>query len=673
MREAKREAASPGREADTLAWPSFALVLIAAVGAHLPSAAFPFVFDDEWLVVRNAFLREPWALATAFVRHFWYGTPFGAGYYRPLVVESLVIGGRLLGWGPVGFHLFNIACHATTSALLLRLFGRLGVPARAAAFGALLFALHPATAWPVGSIVARVDLLPGLFLVLAFTGLASGSPLLTTGAFFLALLSKEAAIAFVGVPWLALRAPLLPKARRAALATALAVTAAVPVYLVLRLAAGVSLGLRNLDIDPVTNPLAQMAGADRLRAALALSGRYLSYLFVPWRLTDPAAYGPGAAGPDWMAPRVLCGLLIAALWIATGVVLWLRRDRIGVFLAFGLAAFLPSSNLIQPIGSLYAQNFLYLPLLGLALACGDAAGRLERRATASTAPPGGVRRMAEPVAVAFLLLLGAATFLEERIWRSPVALFEAWSRRYPNYSLGWSRLGTSRLQAGDAQGAVPALERALVLDEGNGEAHYNLGLALLQAPEQDGPIPEDRLRAALAHEERAAALLPAVIEPRINAGRLLLMLGRPAEAETEARAALTLAPEVVAAGRLLADSLYLQGHRREALEEYRRLASEVPADPELRATFVGILVELGDLEAARAAAEAGRRDFRGLPVFDVLLARVEARSGHEAEARALLRAAHDRDPAVEDVVRAVHDFDAMIREGGLPWTGTTSH
>src|SRR5262249_12668712 len=110
-----------------------------------------------------------------------------------IVVSSLALNGRLLGWGPAGFHLINVLLHAVNAGLVLALARRLGCSGRSALGAALLFACHPVAAWPVASIVARVDLLPALFVLLAWLAAdtAGASPsrwapgALLVGLFFL--------------------------------------------------------------------------------------------------------------------------------------------------------------------------------------------------------------------------------------------------------------------------------------------------------------------------------------------------------------------------------------------------------------------------------------------------------------------------------------------------------
>ncbi len=313
--------------------PCVSMAALAAV-QHLQTTGFGFVFDDDFLVVQNQFLREAWSPLRAFAQPFWYGTPFSGGYYRPLVAASLALNGRFLGWGPASFHLVNVLLHALNAALLLLLLRRLTVPEWPAYFAALFFAVHPAAAWPVASVVARVDLLPALFLLLAWLAYSMGegssaptagdaspaeptgpgigplaSALLTGGFFLCALLSKESAIAFLVVPLLGLRVgsdcaaasdhttgkARLPRTfaqhRRHAL---VASVAAILVSLALRFQAGMGPLLPRRLIDPLINPLPFLPFPGRLFAALSLSGRYLFYLILPIRFTDPGDYRPDA-------------------------------------------------------------------------------------------------------------------------------------------------------------------------------------------------------------------------------------------------------------------------------------------------------------------------------------------------------------------------------------------
>jgi len=499
-------------------WIASAAVALLAAAPYIRSVGFEFVLDDLHLIVHNAFLREAWSPITAFAHDFWHGTSFGASYYRPVVTASFALNGRLLGWGPGGFHLVNVLLHAANAVLLLALARRLGCLDRAALCAAALFAVHPVAAWPVASIVARVDLLPTLFILLAWCVLCrpAGGRVGLPGAarvgtfFLLALLSKESAAAFLAVPILALRRMKDPDGGiRDCRPVAISVGAAALVYLAARRALGLGLLMAPGLIDPLTNPLALLPRSARLLAALRLAGRYMLYLLAPIRFTDPRNYFEPAAQSPLMGPGVIMSLALLALWSGSIVLLWLRRDPIALPLAFALASFLPASNILFPIGSLYAQNFLYMPLAGACLAAAGVLGRAERRAGTTGAPtsrPAGIARTLVAGTLAAVLVLAA--FAEAGIWRDDLSLLTAWSERFPNYPLAQSALGVALLDRHDPAAAVAPLRRALALTDRSLEAHYNLGVALL-------------------------------------------LLGRPAEAEREARAALLLAPGFAPALQLL--------------------------------------------------------------------------------------------------------------------------
>jgi len=657
-------------------WASYAAVATLAAAVYLPTLAFPFVFDDEPLIERNTFLREAGSPLRVLGHHFWHGVSEAPYYYRPVVVLSLALNGRMFGWEAVGFHAVNVLLHAGNAALVLALAQRLGVPRGGALLAAALFAVHPAAAWPVASIVARVDLLPALFVLLAWWSCASdpggvaarrptaAAALLTGICFLLALLCKESAVAFLVVPLLGLRRFRAPAGRPqgAVVSTpaAVAVTcAALAGYLALRASAGVWLGGERAAVSPITNPLGTLPSSERAAAALALGGRYLLYLVAPLRLTDSRNYLAAGGPPPFGSAAVLVPLLVLACFVAAVGLLWLRRDSLCLPLAFLLGSFLPASNLIVPIDSLYAQNFLYLPLVGLSLAVGDVATRFASRVEQSVCRPPRGAWLAIPV----LAILAFGSYREAAIWRDNVALFRAWSERFPASAVGHSGLGSELLRRGEVAAAIPSLRRALAIYPANPRARQNLASALLQASPGAGGVEEAREQSAAA-----VALAPDFVLARVTLACALLRLGRPGEAEAEAREAVRLAPGFVSARAAVAEALFQRAEFPSAAREFAELAEFDPGNQEFRSGLIVSLLQSGDLTAARRAAERARGEFPGVAWFDFCLARVAARSGSKEETLDLLRAARNRDGATLGWVRQVDDFDryaAELRAEGL--------
>jgi tetratricopeptide (TPR) repeat protein len=597
-----------------------AAVALAAIAIHLPTVGFGFVFDDQSVVA---------------------GTP------------------GLRGWGSAGLHLLNLLIHAANAAILAALLFRLGVGARAAIFGTLLFIVHPISGWSVASIAARGELLAGFFALTAWLVFAgpstagdrpelpgdsaghapgSGRDVAIGLLFLVALIGNLAAIGLVAVPLLS-----RPPARRAMLACAAAILVAAG----LRLLAGVPMTIDRAAVDPIANPIAHLPGSTRTGAALGLAARSIGHLvapIVPFR--DVAHYGPGyEPGAGWIAGA----LVLVALASAT-VLLWWRGSRLAPPAGFALMSFLPASHLVLPIGRLYRLNDLYLPLIGIAVVAAAGLDRLESPAPSRSRL---LRLPAWPaIAIPLVALIASVDFRQILDWRSDERLFTSWTNRYPNYSLAHGRLGAARLGAADPAGALAPLRRAIELDERNAEAHYHLGVALIQAGQGRAD-----LEAALAANQQAIALRPGLVQAHANAARILLLIGRPQEAEAAARQAIALDPEFMAAHAHLAEALFRQERYDEAARGFAGLVPLSPGDPEIRSPLIVSLIHTGDLAAARREAEAARAAFPDMAWFDFCLARVAAREGRRDEALGLLRASFSRHPGTAFWLKQVTDFD----------------
>ncbi len=666
-----------------------ALVAILAAAVYVRTLGFGFVFDDRHLVVGNALLREAWSPLRAFTHHFWYGTRSGTGYYRPLVVASLALNGRILGWGPIGFHLVNVLLHAANTALVFVLGRRLGLGDRPASLAAALFAVHPAASWAVASIVARVDLLAALFILLAWISSTRADwprwcRASLTGLFFLcALLCKESAAAFLVVPligWLSERKSGAASGTSSSAAggaadrrlTVAAAFTAFGLYLGLRLLAGAGLLLDLERIDPSINPLAYLPLPRRILAALALSGRYVLYLLAPVvRFRDHAGYALSAPPRPFASAWAVISLLLLVAWAGAAALLSLRRDRAAAPLAFSLASFLPTSNLIVPIASLYALNFLYLPLVGLGLAVGEA---VERHARAAGETPGEAGSRWSPgawFAPALVMLLAGLSMREASIWRDDVSLFSSWKRRFRHYATGYSHLGAALLAQGDASAAIPPLREALAFGDSSPDAHYDLGAALARAamssedtPSSDPEVRHD-LEEALTETRAALRLAPELVPALVNESKILLMLGRAAESESAARDALRIAPAYPPALQNLGAALFKQSRYAEAAAVFGDLARLDPADRNARSHNILSLIESGDFESARRAALAARAAFPDDAWFDFCLARIEARAGREEEALGLLKSALARNPSARAWLAETSDFEAYRDHPGF--------
>ena len=248
-----------------------------------------------------------------------------------------------------------------------RLLGRIGPSALLAA----LWAVHPASTESVTNIIGRSDLLAAMATLSGFLMYVKSTQ--TAGPRRIAWLaglgmvtaagvySKESAVMIIGV--IALYELAWPGRRRWFDLLFGFVATGIPIAGMLLQRASVLAGSPPAEFPFTDNPIADADFWTGRLTALKVVAYYLAQAVWPWRLSIDYSYSQiplvsGSAG-DWVL--LVATLLAAAVWVG----LW-RWNRTAFFLAgFALIVFLPTSNLLFPIGTIRADRFLYLPAAGL--------------------------------------------------------------------------------------------------------------------------------------------------------------------------------------------------------------------------------------------------------------------------------------------------------------------
>lgn len=364
-----------------------------------------FVYDDTEFVLENPVLRAP-RLDVGAV----FTTAFPANHpeqklYRPLVTLSYA-------WGtsPVTFHVVNTLWHLAVVALLMVLLGE-------AWWVAAFFAWHPLTTESVAWIAGRSELMAAFFVLAGLIGFKR-HPAWGWLGYALALLCKENAIVMPVLVFL-----VMPR-RRIADWVGFGVVAAG--YLLWRqhLFAGVT--LEHQAYVGLTDALTQ-----RLVAAKVLL-RYL--LMVVWPVPQSVFHD--------VRVEQLWGALSAVVLVAGTVWAW-RRPKVWLGWAWFFVALLPVSNLIFPIGSVMAERFTYLPLIGLCLALGNwrPTGRW-------------------PLAALTVVLVASAakSAWRNRDWHDNQTLWASAAAVYPDSFLTHAQLGFARSEPADFRRALELLQ-----------------------------------------------------------------------------------------------------------------------------------------------------------------------------------------------------------------------
>ncbi|MGC8763580.1 MAG: tetratricopeptide repeat protein [Acidobacteriota bacterium] len=456
-----------------------ALLLLGAVLAVFwPLLGAPFLpYDDQVYVTDNPRVKA--GLNGPNLR--WAFTDLSFGFYYPLTWLSHMADVSLFGLDPRGHHGTSVLLHLGAALILFAFLDRATGRTGPSLFAALLFAVHPLHVESVAWIAERKDVLSTLFFFGALLAYAAygrrPSPLRYAAVFLLFALALLAKSMVVTGPFLLLLLDLWPLGRlplprrwdrpgRQAFAAALR-----PLLLEKVPLLGLSLGAGLLTVAAQHRldafmPLQAFPFSARVGAALAGYADYLWKTLWPVGLVFLPPLPEGGV-PLWMA--ALSALLLAGITL-----LALREARRRPWFLSGWLWFLlviaPVSGLIQAGPQWTSDHYTYVALVGPFWALSfEGAGLLPRHT--------GRRRAFLGAAGLLLLALGARAWDQARLWRDPVAFFEATLRRVPRHYGVLNALGTELLARGQAREAAEVLKRATALKPWEVFAWMNLGPA----------------------------------------------------------------------------------------------------------------------------------------------------------------------------------------------------
>lgn len=422
-------------------WPAFCL-LLAVLLAYATAWRGGFQFDDFNVIV------------DADQVHSWRAWVAGLGSgLRPLLKLTY-----LLNWSvdpqPLGFHLFNLLVHLTTTGLvylLARRFGEMHTPNHdwqpAAFVTALWFALHPAHTEAITYLSGRATSLMTMFYLGALLAYARGWRGWSLVSFVCAVLVKESAmlLPLALLLWEALAGSSLRNIGRRQwpwwLLSALAVLAVLlhPGY---RTLIGNSLQLRELAV----------AGLTQLHAAAYLIGQ----LLWPTALNiDPDLPVITDLAAVW--PQLLGLALIGALaWR------W-RRERPWISLGVAWATLhLLLFNALLPRTDIANERLLYWGDWALIFAL---VAELQRRLP---------RWWFNAVAAVLAIVMALSTSARNQVYQSEIALWQDTAVKSPHKARVLNNLGYAYAEAGRIDEAERAYREALRLQPDYLKAANNL-------------------------------------------------------------------------------------------------------------------------------------------------------------------------------------------------------
>jgi len=472
-------------------------------------------YDDFHYVVENTRLRSGLGVRSI-ARDF--RTPYFMNW-SPITAVSFRINFAAHQLFAPGYLITNVALHALAALLLFLAFARATASIWPAAFVALVFAIHPLHVESVAWISSRKDVLSGaffaatLFAYIRFVEHPKSSIRKHTVTLLIALglMSKPTLVTLPVVlllldywPLDRLRDPTNGKLR-------LAKFRAVLVEKWLWFAAAIALGVVTIAVQNDVGTLIltkELPLGARLHHAIQSYGVYLAQTFWP---IDLAAFYPYDAE---YAPSF--AVAVAILVATSALALRLARPRPYFLMGWlwFVITLLPMIGIVQAGLQAHADRYMYLPLIGLAIAVAWGARDLARR--------GRVQIVAMST-LALIVGLAMASLARSQVqhWRTTVPLFEHALAVTEENFLAHKGLAGGLLRAGSLDRAREHFEHALRIKPGWPSAQIGLGDAALLAGNCYG---------AVEHYERALAAEPYHTNALTSLGRCYIKLGRPDEA-----------------------------------------------------------------------------------------------------------------------------------------------
>jgi tetratricopeptide (TPR) repeat protein len=585
-----------------------ALIVLATFAAYFPVFCAGFVWNDADYVTKPA-LRS-W---TGLWR-IWFHVGATEQYY-PILHSAFWFEHRLWGDAPLGYHLFNVALHATSAVLLLILLRKLAIPG--AWLASIVFALHPVCVESVAWIAEQKNTLSTAFYLLAaiaclrfFEKRSSGRYALASLLFVLAVLSKTvtatlpAALLVVAwwrtgrLSWRRDVSPLLP-------------------WLVFGAAAGLASGWVERSIGGAHGPAFAMSGIDRLLLAGRVVWFYAAKLLWPanlvfnyprWKITDASI---GAHG-----------YLIALVIAFAGLAALCRRSRAplasGLLFAGTLFPTLGFFNVYGFIYSYVADHWQYLASMGM-IAPLCAGITVSMRGL-----PLGVRRSAAAV---FLTSLAVLTWNQAGMYHDLATFYRTTIARNPDAWMAHNNLALLLQKEGRGDEAIKHFEAALRANNDVAEVHNDFGISLAEAGRLEDAARQYRaaldlkpnyfeawnnlgvllnrtqhLPEAMRAFDEALRLRPDYAPAHYNRGVALLSSGQPEKAAADLKQALGGGQHAGEAHLYLGEALAGLKRDQEATSEYAEAARLLRPDNGPSWLDLGnALMRQGQLPAAAAA------------------------------------------------------------------------
>ena len=438
---------------------------VVVFGLYVNSVGGDFVFDDKPMIAGYDFIKDINNLPKAFTSPTsLYGN---TNYYRPLQTISNMIDYFLWGRNPIGFHFTNILFHLLAVLLLYWIVILIFKNRLLAFLTALLFTVHPVNSSAVAYIAGRADSMLLCFILLSFGFYLKAvyfkfKPKFICFSilfFSIALLTKEYAVMlpvlFLGVDNYFINYTELQK-KKIDYNRYIPYGIVLIAYFIFRFAKMSFFVEGAVAPYPFFNRIITAPYCISQYFRLAVCPNDLHIGRLPWVARSIAD------------PRIIVSIVV--ICAVTAIMFKLRqKNRAGWFgLCWFYLLIFPALNIITPLFYTLADNWLYIPGIGIYLVMASFVVYFIEKGTKV------LRYGIVLVYVLFIISMGFITFKQNLTWANEISLGMNTLKYNPREFKIWNNLGVVYLGRGELDKAEESFNKCLEIKPDTGMAYFNL-------------------------------------------------------------------------------------------------------------------------------------------------------------------------------------------------------
>ena len=527
------------------------------------------------------------------------------GRYRPMTLAVFALVYEWFGESTMAFHILSILCYALLACMLYLVIKSMDYPKNSAVrslfalVATAVFIAHPIHTEAVANVKGLDEIfsllwsLLALFFAVKYINKTKIIMLVLMGlAFFIAMMSKENAAAFVVLIPLTLFGLLKKPSGKRILWAGLSLISVFIFYVFIR---GSVIGWEFGDApnEMMNNPFIKLEGnkyipfstGEWLASIIYAMGKYLQLLFVPHPLTHD--YYPRVFGVvNFADPAVILSCIMNTCLIAIAILGIKKKSFISFCIFWFYATIALMSNVVFPIGTHLSERFLFTPSVAFALLV--AYGYIKSK----NSKLGTIRKY---LLFLLLILFSIKTITRNQVWASDFKLFTTDVHVSKNSAKVRNAAGGALVDAAIKEEdttqqramlteAIVHLKKATEIHPNYKNAYLLMGNGYSYLKEYDNSIAsfDHALRLDPYYDEASGNLIIVLREGARHAGQVLKDYNK---AINYLSRALSLAPEDYTTNSLMGVAYGSAGNHKEAIIYFEKAIS---IDPNIARAYVNL-------------------------------------------------------------------------------------